>query len=98
MKKRISFFGLFLCLAFGWANPGHYVDASEPIKLGVPTSLGFLEGKEGLFSVNMAVDEINRSGGVNVAGVKRKFEVIAIDARGGEPGSLSPMSSGPIKS
>jgi len=60
--------------------------AAEPIILGVPTSLGFLEGKEGLACVNMAVDEVNGAGGVNVGGVKRPFKVVAIDARGAEPG------------
>jgi branched-chain amino acid transport system substrate-binding protein len=52
----------------------------------VPTSLGFLEGKEGLFCVNMAVDEINKAGGVDVGGAKRMFKVVPIDARGAEPG------------
>ena len=60
--------------------------AAEPIVLGVPTSLGFLEGKEGLLCINMAVDEINNKGGVNVGGVKRPFQVVSIDARGAEPG------------
>ncbi|RJR23199.1 MAG: amino acid ABC transporter substrate-binding protein [Desulfobacteraceae bacterium] len=62
------------------------VFAQEPIVLGVPTSLGFLEGKEGLFCVNMAVDEINAAGGVKVGGTMRPFRVVAIDARGAEPG------------
>ncbi|MFP4037213.1 MAG: ABC transporter substrate-binding protein [Desulfobacteraceae bacterium] len=62
------------------------VRAQEPIILGVPTSLGFLEGKEGLFCVNLAVDEINNAGGVAVGGEKRPFKVIPIDARGAEPG------------
>lgn len=86
MKKRVWLIGLFLCIAFLWMNPGQYVSAAEPIVLGVPTSLGFLEGKEGLFSVNMAVDEVNRAGGVNVGGAKRPFKVVPIDSRGGEPG------------
>jgi len=74
-------------LALVWAIPSHQqVSASEPIILGVPTSLGFLEGKEGLFCVNLAVDEINKAGGVNVGGTKRPFEVVAIAARGAEPG------------
>ena len=87
MRKTIGVFGLFVLLAFVWAVPSQQqVFASEPIVLGVPTSLGFLEGKEGLFCVNMAVDEVNKAGGVNVGGVKRPFEVVAIDARGAEPG------------
>ncbi|MDF1554735.1 MAG: ABC transporter substrate-binding protein [Deferrisomatales bacterium] len=60
--------------------------AAEPIVLGVPTSLGFLEGKEGLNAVNLAVEEINAKGGVAVGGKKRPFRVEAIDARGAEPG------------
>jgi len=66
--------------------PSAVLAAGKPIILGVPTSLGFLEGKEGLFCVNMAVDEINAAGGVNVGGEMRPFKVIAIDARGAEPG------------
>jgi branched-chain amino acid transport system substrate-binding protein len=86
MKKKILLYGFLLSLLTAWAVPGHYVCASEPIVLGVPTSLGFLEGKEGLACVNMAVDEINDGGGVNVGGVMRPFKVVAIDARGAEPG------------
>jgi len=73
---------LGLCVVF----PSAIFATSKPIILGVPTSLGFLEGKEGLFCVNMAVDEINTAGGVNVGGEKRPFKVVAIDARGAEPG------------
>lgn len=86
MKRKMWILGLFLSLFFVWAVPSHYVYAAEPIILGVPTSLGFLEGKEGLFCINIAVDEINKSGGVNVGGVQRPFKVVAIDARGAEPG------------
>ncbi|HIJ19677.1 MAG TPA: ABC transporter substrate-binding protein, partial [Deltaproteobacteria bacterium] len=73
----------FLIFLTGPVTQSH---AADPIILGVPTSLGFLEGKEGLACVNMAVDEINAAGGVNVDGVMRPFEVVAIDARGAEPG------------
>ncbi|RLG28195.1 amino acid ABC transporter substrate-binding protein [Methanosarcinales archaeon] len=86
MKKRICFLTLVLSFLAVWAIPINSALAAEPIILGVPTSLGFLEGKEGLACVNMAVDEINGSGGVNVAGEKRPFKVVAIDARGAEPG------------
>lgn len=60
--------------------------AADPIVLGVPTSLGFLEGKEGLACVNMAVEEINGAGGVSVGTDKRPFKVVAMDSRGAEPG------------
>ena len=73
----------FLLFLTGSVHPSYAV---EPIILGVPTSLGFLEGKEGLACVNMAVDEINAAGGVKVGDEMRPFKVIAIDARGAEPG------------
>jgi len=57
------------------------VFAAEPIVIGVPTSLGFLEGKESHKAVQMAVTEINSQGGVNVGGTKRPFEVVATDLR-----------------
>ncbi len=86
MKKSVWVIGVLLSVVFLWGNPGHYVCAAEPVILGVPTSLGFLEGKEGLACVNMAVEEINAKGGVDVGGVKRPFKVVAIDSRGAEPG------------
>ena len=75
----LSLLGLVTVLAGGAL-------AADPIVMGVPTSLGFLEGKEGLFAVNMAVDEINAAGGVNVGGAKRIFQVESIDIRDAAPG------------
>jgi len=86
MKRMLAISVLLLSMLAVWGAPAQPVLAADPIILGVPTSLGFLEGKEGLFCVNMAVDEINKAGGVNVGGEKRPFKVVAIDARGAEPG------------
>ncbi len=78
------------CLLFSaifiWAGSFSSTFAVEPITLAVPTSLGFLEGKEGLFSVNMAVDEINTMGGVKVGSERRPFKVESIDLRDAAPG------------
>ena len=60
--------------------------AADPIVIGVPTSTGFLEGKEALKAVNLAVDEINATGGVNVGGIKRPFTVESADIRDAAPG------------
>jgi len=54
---------------------------AEPIVIGVPTSLGFLEGKESLKAVKMAVEEINADGGVAIGSSKRPFKVEALDIR-----------------
>ena len=60
--------------------------AAEPIVIGVPTSTGFLEGKEALKAVELAVTEINSAGGVTVGAEKRPFKVESIDIRDAAPG------------
>ena len=60
--------------------------AADPIVIGIPTSTGFLEGKEALKAVNMAVEEINAMGGVDVGGTKRPFAVESVDIRDAAPG------------
>jgi branched-chain amino acid transport system substrate-binding protein len=60
--------------------------AAEPIIIGVPTSLGFIEGKESHKVVQMAVSEINAKGGVTVGGQKRNLEVSSMDIRDAAPG------------
>jgi branched-chain amino acid transport system substrate-binding protein len=70
--------------------PNGSVYAAEPIVIGVPTSLGTLEGKESHKAVQMAVGEINRSGGVRVGGVNRPFQVVAADLRDAAAGVSVP--------
>jgi branched-chain amino acid transport system substrate-binding protein len=81
-RKSMGFLVLFLLFI-----PFSFVcQAAEPIIIGVPTSLGFLEGAEGLNSVNLAVEEINAKGGVTIKGVKHPLKVEAIDIRDAAPG------------
>ena len=61
-KKRI--FGFTALIIFGSMVMAQMVLAADPIVIGVPTSIGFLEGKEGLKAVEMAVEEINAAGGL----------------------------------
>ena len=86
MNRKICVFTLMLVFAFIWAIPAPAVLAAEPIVIGVPTSLGFLEGKEAHKAVQIAVSEINAKGGVNVGGMKRLFKVAAADLRDASPG------------
>ncbi|MEE9418759.1 MAG: ABC transporter substrate-binding protein [Desulfatiglandaceae bacterium] len=81
MKKTIYFLSFLLALLFVWSIPVTSVLAAEPIVIGVPTSLGFLEGKESLKAVEMAVDEINAKGGVKVGSSMRPFKIESIDLR-----------------
>ncbi len=73
-------------VAFVWLIAGPAAYAAEPIVIGVPTSLGFLEGKEAHKVVQMAVSEINAKGGVTVGGTKRMLKVVATDLRDAAPG------------
>lgn len=60
--------------------------AVEPIVIGVPTALGSIEGADALRAVEMAAEEINTAGGVNVGGEMRPFKVVSIDTREHEAG------------
>ena len=86
MKYR-SIYGCLILIAsaVGLLVAGQ-AEATEPIVIGVPTSLGFLEGKESHKVVQMAVSEINAKGGVTVGGQKRKMEVATMDIRDAAPG------------
>ena len=68
MIKKMRLLVLLLAVVCVWAVPDQNVYAAEPIVIGVPTSLGFLEGKESHKAVQMAVGEINAKGGVMVGG------------------------------
>jgi branched-chain amino acid transport system substrate-binding protein len=81
MKRKFFLVGLLIILASAWSISGSIAFAAEPIVIGVPTSLGFLEGKESHKAVQMAVGEINAMGGVMVGGSKRPFKVVAADLR-----------------
>jgi len=84
MRKVLLIFLFVLCAV--WVVPSHHVFAADPIVIGVPTSLGYLEGKESLKAVEMAVDEINAAGGVTVGAEKRLFKVATVDLRDAAPG------------
>lgn len=89
MKKKVSVmlvlvFGLLVGLT-GCGKPEQSAKG-EKIVLGVPSGLGQTETADNLKAVNLAVDEINERGGVEVGGKKYKLEVASIDTREAEPG------------
>ena len=85
MKKRWLAVFLGVAMLFGFILPAASIGA-EPIIIGMPTSLGYLEGYESKNAAEMAIDEINAKGGVNVGGVMRPFKLVATDTRDSEPG------------
>jgi branched-chain amino acid transport system substrate-binding protein len=89
MKKGIFLGFMLFALAIFISFP-HTASAQlkpgEPIVLGVPTALGSIEGRDGWMAIQMARDEINAKGGVQVGKTKHKIEVYSIDTREHEPG------------
>lgn len=59
--------------------------SAKPIVIGVPTSLYTPFGRDGLKAVNLAVEEINKKGGVLIGKERRPFKVVQTDTRDGEP-------------
>jgi len=58
----------------------------DPIVIGVPTALGSIEGRDGWMAIQMAVEEINAKGGVQVGSAKHPLRAYSIDTREHEPG------------
>ena len=56
------------------------------IVLGAATSLAFLEGRESLNAVELAVHEINTRGGVLIGNKTHLFRVESVDLEGALPG------------
>jgi branched-chain amino acid transport system substrate-binding protein len=66
--------------------PAKITLAETPIIIGSPLSTAYLYGWDAERAINLAVAEINATGGVNVGGKKRPFKVEVIDTRDLEPG------------
>ena len=97
MKQRFFLLSTVFVVAFAWLIAGPAAYAAESIVIGVPTSLGFLEGKEAHKVVQMAASEINAKGGVNVGGTKMKLKVVATDLRDAAPGFRYPKHCWALK-
>jgi branched-chain amino acid transport system substrate-binding protein len=89
MKKNAFFVFVFFALMAFVSIPHDAVaqlKPGDPIVIGVPTALGSIEGRDGWMAIQMARDEINAKGGVQVGSTKHKIEVYSIDTREHEPG------------
>jgi branched-chain amino acid transport system substrate-binding protein len=89
MKKGIFFSVLLFVLAIFISMPytaSAQLKPGEPIVIGVPTALGSIEGRDGWMAIQMAVEEINKKGGVLVGNTKHQLKAFSIDTREHEPG------------
>jgi len=86
MDKRKYFTGIVIAFVFLFVSATTTAMAAQQIVIGVSTSLGFLEGKESIKAVQMAVEEINAAGGVKVGAKTMNLKVESIDLRDAAPG------------
>ena len=89
MRKHILLSLATVVLAVGFlGGVSQEVSAAgeNPIVLGVPGAHGFFQGIDGIKGTDLAIEEINAKGGVNVGGVKRPFKAVHMDTRDLEAG------------
>ena len=80
MKK---IFALVILLSFVFLTA---IADAKPIVIGVAIDTQILDGFATIRGINLAVEEINAAGGINVKGEKRLFKVEIMDTRDCEPG------------
>ncbi len=94
--KRLAILALALLTAaawLGWQGPAATAgSASDPIVVGVPTSLGTLEGSESLLAARLAAAEINAAGGVKVGPHRRRLRLVSYDLDDANP-AIPPAKS-----
>ena len=84
MKRLINSSIVLLFFIIGCFT-GSLAAAEKPIVIGAPLSTAFLYGWVAERGIKLAVEEINKAGGVKVGNVKRPFQVEVIDTRDLEP-------------
>ena len=75
---------IFILIAF--LGVGYAQQKAKPIVIGAPLSTAFLYGWAPERAMKLAVEEINKEGGVNIGGEKRPLRLEVIDTRDLEPG------------
>ena len=88
--KRVKLCVGILCLGLALSCLpflGHQANAQgKPIVIGAPLATAFLYGWDAERAIKLAVEEINKKGGVTVGKEKRPLKVEVIDTRDLEPG------------
>lgn len=82
MKKLVAGI-LCICLLVSMVLVGCATTPKETtasnIKIGVIGPMAFIQGQHSWMGAQIAADEINKAGGVNVAGVRRQIELVKVE-------------------
>ncbi len=84
--KAFRTFLVITALFLGLSIPNRSFSKTKPIVIGCPLPTAFLYGWDAERGIKLAVDEINKNGGVKVGNTHRPFKVEVIDTRDLEPG------------
>lgn len=71
MKRLVKLLALVFCVA----SAGLQAQESKPLRIGVPTAVQLQVGRDTVTAVKMAIDEINKKGGI----LGRKLEYVTAD-------------------
>jgi len=71
---------MFLITAAGMLAAAPTAFAQQSIKIAVVGPMAFVQGENAWAGAEMARDEINKAGGISVAGKKQKIELVRIDS------------------
>jgi branched-chain amino acid transport system substrate-binding protein len=87
MGKKHLFMGIVITMvAIMFAASFPTASAAKPIVIGAPLSLNFVHAWTGHRGMQLAVEEINAKGGVNVGGKMRPLKLEVMETRDLEPG------------
>jgi branched-chain amino acid transport system substrate-binding protein len=86
MEKRNLTILTALLIAIFLILPANTAMAEKPIIIGCPLATSFLYGWDAERAITLAVEEINKAGGVKVGRKKRPLKIEVIDTRDLEPG------------
>lgn len=80
-RHKVMIRGVLLCLLCGLPLMGATGLAQDEVLLGVATGLTSLEGRESLRAANLAVEELNASGGIHMGGRTLLVKLLSIDLK-----------------
>ena len=86
MKKRNYTILTAIVIAFFLILNANTAMAKKPIIIGCPLATSFLYGWDAERAITLAIEEINKAGGVKVGPKKRPLKIEVIDTRDLEPG------------
>ena len=87
MGKKNFLVGIVLfVVAIMFAVSFPSTSAAKPIVIGAPLSLNYVYGWDARRGMTLAIEEINKKGGVNVGGKMRPFKLEVLETRDLEPG------------